>query len=395
MNPLALPTFSTGPSDSVAAVDVYKESGSLVNSIQDKKTSGASFDISSLLANGGKGALGSSGSLLAKTATGGVKLNVKAVTDRLLKTAPQLASSLRSLSSDAQSRIASTFTDTKVMNMKLGAENFTISSAKYNDALSYGDFLNDVNAYNDTLMVTNSSTTMCSAYDIDSHASMISGAVIQGSDLGIPRSYSFVAQNQTVANNSSLLTRVAAATLPILAKNGDLGNLSTMSSGPGGQVFGAVLPNYAGVIRNNYSYGPYAMNTPGAQVQDYQNLISIFTNTDSRWNVIDRIGDATGTTGTQTFNLVRLIGGSREFQELLAIGVKSLVDGHQDKVQIAARYLPRSTVDQELKRYFPKLWQESYMNPQVTKTQKTLDPRVVSVLGKTAQKFMSENPGGW
>lgn len=395
MNPLALTTFSTGPSDSVAAVDVYKGSGQIVNSIQDKKTTGASFDISSLLANGGKGAIGSAGSLLAKTSAGGVTLNTKGITDRLLKSAPQLASSLRNMSAEAQARITSGFKDTKVMDFKMANNTFAIDSSAYSDVMGYGDFVNDVNAFGDTLAVTSANSNMCMAYDIDSHASMLSGSVLQGSSLGIPKSYDFISTNQSVSSNTGLLTRVATATLPILAKNGDLGNMSSIAQGPAGQVFSAVLPNYAGVIKQNYSYGPYARNTPGAQVQDYANLISIFTGADPQWNVFDRIGDATGTTGTTTFNIVKLIGGSREFQELLAIGVKSLVDGDRNKVQGIAKVLRQSTVDAELKRFFPKLWQESYNNPQITKKNKVLDPRVVQSIGKTAQVFMSENPGGW
>ena len=231
------------------------------------------------------------------------------------------------------------------------------------------------------------SLTSCSAYDIDAHASMISGGIVQGSNLGIPKSYGFLTQPSAVASNNSLLSKVTAAALPILAKNGDLGNMAQMSAGPGGQVFGAVLPNYAGVIKQNYNYGNYGRNT-GAQVNDYTNLISIFTNTDSQWNVFDRIGDATGTSGTTTFNLLKVLGGSREFQELIAIGVKSLVDGDSNKTMGLAAMFGQTTVDQQLKMNFPKLWQESYNNPQVTKKNKVIDPRIVSTLGKVSRTLL-------
>ncbi len=109
--------------------------------------------------------------------------------------------------------------------------------------------------------------------------------------------------------------------------------------------------------------------------------MGVFLNTDSKWNVIDRIGDATGTTGTKTFNLLKLLGGSKEFQQLIAIGVKSMVESDENKVQGLAAMFGQTTVDQQLKLDFPRLWQESYQNPQVTKKNKTLDPRLIKVLG--------------
>lgn len=380
MNPLATTTFSSGPSDTLAAQDVYAATGNtVINSIQDKKSSGLGFDFSSLLANGGKGAIGSAGSLLKMTPTGGVALNVKSITDRLTKAAPSIASSLRDMSSSAQANIAGTFKDSGVMNFKMGTDTFKLPSTSFSDVSAYGSFATDVNTFS-TNLPSLTQDGMCSAYDIDSHASMISGAVTQGSNLGIPKSFSFMTSAPAVSGNSELLTKVASACIPVLAKNGDLSNLKQLTSGPGGQVINAVLPNYAGMLKQTYSYNNYGRNT-GAPLNDYTNLVGVFLNSDSKWNVIDRIGDATGNTGTKTFNLLKVLGGSKEFQQLIAIGVKSLVEDHDDKVQGLAAMFGETTVDQQLKQDFPKLWQESYQNPQTTKKNKTIDPRVIKVLG--------------
>lgn len=380
MNPLASTTFSSGPSDTLAAADVYKANGkAVINSIQDKKTSELGFDFSSLLANGGKGAIGSAESLLKTTAGGKISLNTKSITDRLIKAAPNIASSLRDMSSKAQANIAGTFADSGVMDFKMGTDTFQLPSTSYADVAAFGNYATDVNAFSTNLAVMQADG-MCSAYDIDAHASMISGGVTQGSNLGIPKSFGFLTAVPTVSENSKLLTKVASSCIPILAKNGDLSNLRQLTSGPGGQVMNAVLPDYAGVIKQTYSYGNYGRNT-GAPVNDYTNLVGVFLNTDSKWNVIDRIGDATGTTGTKTFNLLKLLGGSKEFQQLIAIGVKSLVEDSEDKVQGLAAMFGQVTVDQQLKRDFPRLWQESYSEPQVTKKNKTVDPRIIKVLG--------------
>lgn len=387
MNSLAPTTFSSGPSDTLAALDVYTSTGkNVVNSIQDKKTSGLGFDFASLLANGGKGAIGSKGSLLAMTKTGGVTLNTKSITERFLKSAPALASSLRGMTSTAQANIASTFTDAGTMKFKMGGDMLTIPSTSYSDVAAFGDYATDLNAYSTSLTSLNDTSALasCSVYDIDAHASMIAGGITQGSSLGIPTSYNFLTQPPAVAGNTQLLTKVAASAIPILAKNGDLGNLAQITSGPGGQVMGAVLPDYAGVLKNTYNYSTYGRNT-GAPVNDYVNLVKVFTNTDSQWNVFDRIGDATGNTGTTTFNLLKVLGGSLEFQQLIAIGVKSLVEGDPNKTMGLASMFGQTTVDQQLRINFPKLWQESYNKPQVTKKNKTIDPSIIKALGKVSR----------
>ena len=382
MRALTATTFSAGPSDTLATLDVYKaQGGGVVNSILDKRDTDSTFDVSKLLANGGKGSIGTSGSLLNLTSTGGVKLNTKSIQDRLLKSAPGLASSLRNMSQTAQDKISSTFIQNPKIDFNVGSDSFKVDSAAFSDLSSYGDYVNDTNAFSASLGQI-ASAGGASAYDIDAHATMLSGGICQGSDFGIPKSHEFLTNNSVVQGNSSLLMKVAAGALPILAKNGDLGNMASIANGPGGQVFSAVLPNYASTIKQNYSYSKYGVNT-GAQINDYTNLISIFTGADSQWNVIDRIGDATGTTGTETFNLVRLLGGSREFQELIAIGVMSLVDDHKDKYQGLAGMFGETTVDAEIRRDFPMVWQESYNVQQTTKQNKTLDPRVVNTIAKS------------
>jgi len=393
MNPLASTTFSSGPSDTLAAVDVYSASGkNVVNSIIDKKDTGLGFDISKLLANGGKGAIGSAGSLLSMTKTGGLGLNTSDITGRLLKAAPGIGSSLRDMSDKAKSGIMDKFKDSGTMDFKMGADSFKVPSANFGDMTAFSSYATDVNAYSFNLTSLNASTDgMCYAYDVDAHAAMLSGGITQGSDLGIPKSYDFFTKaSSAVTDNKELLTKVAAAAGPVLVKNGDLGNLSQLTQGQGGQILSAVLPNYAGQIKQSYRYDNYGRNT-GAQVNDYANLIGIFTNTDSKWNVIDRIGDATGTTGTTTFNLLRVLGGSREFQELIAIGVKSLVEGDRNKVQGLALMFGETTVDAQLKINFPRLWQESYNQPSVTKKNRTLDPRVVGTIGQVAGFFSNKN----
>lgn len=393
MNPLASTTFSSGPSDSLAAVDVYSTSGkNVINSIVDKKDSGLGFDISKLLANGGKGSIGSAGSLLSMTKTGGLGLNTNDITGRLLKAAPGIGSSLRDMSDKAKAGIMDKFKDSGTMDFKMGADTFKVPSSNFADMTAFSSYATDVNAYSFNLTSLNANTDgTCYAYDVDAHAAMLSGGITQGSNLGIPKSYDFFTKaSSSVTDNKELLTKVAAAAGPILAKNGDLGNLAQLTQGGGGQVLSAVLPSYGNTLKQNYSYGNYGRNT-GAQVNDYTNLISIFTNTDSKWNIIDRIGDATGTTGTTTFNLLRVLGGSREFQELIAIGVKNMVEGDRNKVQGLAAMFGETTVDAQLKINFPRLWQESYNNPVVTRRNRTLDPRVVSTIGQVAGFFSSND----
>lgn len=381
MKPLSLTTFSVGPSDKYAAVDVYQSGGELVNSIQDQQTSGLSFDPRSLLANGGRGSIGSAGSLLKLTSGGGVGLNASSILSRLSSSAPMIASSLRSMTQSAQSSIAGTFQNSGLMNFKMGANTFQVPSSSFSDVTAFGDYATSVNDYGTSLSLTSSDPFSCSAYDIDAHASMVSGAIIQGSNLGIPASYGFMTQNAGVSGNTSLLTKVCTAAIPILVKNGDLGNLGDLSSGVGGKVLAAAFPSYASTLRNNYSYNTYGRST-GAPLSDYTNLVRIFTGCDPQWNIFDRIGDATGQSGTSTWNAIKLIGGSREFNELIAIGVKNLVEGDPDWWQVVARTLPQTTVDQEIRIYFPRVWQESYANPQIRRKPSVVDARIASLAGK-------------
>lgn len=389
MNPLAPTTFSSGPKDSLASVDVYGATGGVVNSIQDTKTA-STLDISTILANSGKGLLTGAGSLLkVNSVTGAVSLNQATILQRLNAVVPAAAGSIRGLSSDAQKTLTSAYTDYGSVNVNMSGSTFNVDSAHVADLSGYSDYVNMVNSYG-TGLSNETVPGQCSIYDVDSHASLISAGVIQGSSYGIPSTWSTLTTPSAVSANTGLLTKVTSACLPVLVKNGDLGNLKAMAASPGGQIFDAVYPNYGQQLISNYSSTAYGRNG-GASVQDYSNLISIFTSANSQWNVFDRIGDATGVDNT-TLNLLKLIGGSNDFTTLLAIGVKSLVDGDKGKFNILATMFQRTTVEAEVAKYFPRVvLSTSLANSQTQKSQ-TIDPRVVRLIANTTKALIGAVP---
>lgn len=386
MNPLAPTTFSAGPKDTLASIDVYDASGtSVVNSIQDTKTA-STFDISTILSNAGKGLATGTTSLLKVSSTGSISLNQSAVLGRINGSIPSAAGAIRNLSTQAQQSVSSSFSDYGNVKVNMGGTTSDVSSVYASDLSGYGDYVNMVNAYGTGLTPASTDTGTCSIYDVDSHASLISAGVIQGSDYALPNSFTTLTSPTAVGSNSALINKVTGACLPILVKNGDLGNLRAMSATSGGQIFDAVLPNYASQLTQGYSGTTYGRNGQGgASVQDYTNIISIFTNTNSQWNVFDRLGD---TVGQPTLNLLKLIGGSRDFQTLLAIGVKDLVDGDRGKHQILATMFGQTTVEAEVNRNFPKVVLSSQLANSQTQKAKTIDPRVVRLIATTANALI-------
>lgn len=383
MNPLASTTFATGPKDTLAAVDVYGADGGIVNSIQDAKTS-SSFDISSILANAGKGGVTSLTSLLAvNQKTGGVSLNLTQVTAKVNQSIPQLGSSVRNLSDSAKSTLTSSYQDFGDMKVNMGGSVFSVPSSKSADLYGYSDYVNDVNAYG-TGLSSETVPGMCSIYDEDSHSSLISAGILQGSNIGLPNAVTTLTTPVAVIGSASLMTKVTQSCLPILAKNGDLGNLAALSGTKGAQVFDAVLPNYANVLTAGYS-GQSNGRNGGAAVNDYQSLITIFTNTNSSWNIFDRIGDVVGQ--SPTLNLLKLLGGTSAFQNLLAVGVKNLLTS--DKGHILATMFSKTDVITQLHNDFPKLILEADFN-KTTKRARVIDPRVLSLIG-TSAKTISGN----
>jgi hypothetical protein len=391
MNPLAPTTFSAGPKDSLASIDVYDASGqSVVNSIQDTSTK-STFDIGSILSNGGKGLLTGAGSLLKVSTTGSISLDNSTILKRLNTSVPQAAGALRGLSTDAAKSVTSSFKDYGTATVNMGGSPFNVDSAHVADLSGYSDYVNMVNAYGTGLGTPGEAIPgECSIYDVDSHASLISAGVIQGSDYALPTSFTTLTAPPAVIGNLSLVNKVTSACLPVLVKNGDLGNLRAMSATPGGQIFDAVLPNYGTLLTQGYSATAYGRNgNGGASVQDYESIISIFTNTNSSWNVFDRLGD---TVNDPTLNLLKLIGGSRDFQELLAIGVKSLVDGDSGKHQILATMFQQTTVEAEVNRYFPRVILSNQLANSQTRKAQTIDPRVVNLIANTTRALVGNIP---
>jgi hypothetical protein len=373
----------------LASVDVYGASGGVVNSIQDTKTA-STFDISSILANSGKGLLTGAGSLLkVSNVTGAVTLDQGTILNRLNAVVPAAAGSIRGLSADAQKTLTSSYTDYGNVNVNMSGSTFNVDSSHVADLSGYGDYVNMVNAYG-TGLSNETVPGQCSIYDVDSHASLISAGVIQGSSYGLPNSFTTLTAPSAVSSNTGLLTKVTAACLPVLVRNGDLNNLKTMAASPGGQIFDAVLPNYGRLLTTGYSATAYGRNGFGASVQDYSNLISIFTSTNSQWNVFDRLGDTGG--DNTTLNLLKLIGGSRDFTTLLAIGIKSLVDGDRGKHQILATMFPRTTVEAEVARAFPRVVLSTSLANSQTQRAQTIDPRVVRLIANTTKALIGAIP---
>lgn len=368
-NPLAPTVFSSGAKDTLATLDVYRATGdSVVNSIQALAKRN-NTDISTLL--GGK----LSGATLNKLFSQvGQQLTVDkdALTARLVGASSTLKSAYRELSTSLKDGVVGSFEDLGTMKITLGGIEQTVASQNFSDLTSVGSFLNAYTGNKD----------LFKAEDVDAMAGVISAMVAEGSELGMDNVFSSLTNNLT---DPGLMTRVVKQTVPRVIAAGDFKTLYDMSASSAGPAIGVLYPEFAQLLTGSYQRQQRgAMQNPQ---QDYDRIIGSLLNVNAQW---DKIVRQNGEDTDFGINLLALLGSSRDFQSLVVAGVMAISDNNDPKkYHILGGAYQKTTVMNELKRFFPMVYLATDRDKQTTAQRKTVDPRTLNALSSVATSILS------
>lgn len=367
-NKLVQSLFSTGPKDSLAAADVYKANGSRnINSVQELSNQ-AGVNLTSILGQktGNNQALTG---LLVKIA-GNVKVDTSILRDRIQGGMSSVKGSFSDLSDSTKSLMTSSLGDgTGSFQVKMGDKIGVVDSTQYSDINSFGSFINDYTG-----------TTDFSVLDQDATASLISGSVVQASNFGIPNAYSSLTNG---IEDDGVMCRVVNQTVPSLVANGDIDTLHDMSSSRSGKAMGAIFPNFAGDFARSFQY---PMNRGQTKADAFSKLIGTLTNVNPTWNQTPRQKG-----GDIALNLLTLLGASPDFKAAVAIGISVIPDNDPMKNYALASVYQPTTVEAEVRRWFPRV---VLMTPSTATTgdrNKPIDPRVLKTLGKVGGQLLFGN----
>lgn len=365
-NKLASPIFQTGPKDALATLDVYTSTGKdVINSIQ-ALTNTSSLNIGGLLGSltGANAAFGG----LLKSVKGKIAIDKDALAKRLIGAIPSVASGLRDLTSNLKAGVLGSMADLGSLQATVGGLQTTLSSANFADVSAFGGLMGNLTLNMDAAQQFN-------LVDKDAFSGIISGAIAEGAKLGMPSSFSTLTTGLTLGNNpltDDVLNRVVAQSMPTLLKEGDFRTLLDMSSSSVGKNMGVVMPDFAQQITQTYSrkYNGQANDL----FDDHLKVLQTLTNVNADWDKVVRNSEE----GTDdTINLLSLLGSSRDFRALIAAGISNLGDHDRQKYYALHGLYEETTVEAEIKRYFPRVAVMTATQRKATKDKKTYDIRTI------------------
>lgn len=340
---IALGTFSGGAKDDVATADIYK----VTSSVGDTKAVKPITSIQELSAAIDKSTMdltldsGAASDFMSKV-NGEVAFDQATLTSRLLGISSEFRSavgelneklklgSLNSIHKDQASKLMCTVNDVTSM----------VDSSNIKDVQSLGQFINKYTG-----------SKVFSGKDRGAISGLLGSVITKASDLGIPNVFKTI--TSTITDNG-IIGRVTRAVLPIAIRNGDTGLLKEITSGPTAGLVNVFSPGFSQNFSRAFSY----RGNRADSLKTFEDVFSSFENMDSQWDVLQRGG------GDPALNLLALMGGSRDFQNLTMAGVGYWIteqeNGKPTPVKIDPLYALASafqevTVGAAIKRDFPQV----------------------------------------
>jgi hypothetical protein len=361
--PLVKTVFSTGAKDDLAAIDTYKSKPGekTVNSIQSLSNT-SEFDVSSVIGNSSsKPELGTAIKVIS-----GEKLEVDkdVLTQRLLATNSKTNSSFRTLGNDAKGNMFGSMNMNEKLEVDISGVKSKVDSANIQDLTGLGSFLADYTG----------DKNVCKIDDFDAVGGVVGGLVGESSDLGMSGVWTKLTSG---IQEIPVLTRAAQKSLPKLLSNGDLDSIFEISSSPVGKSMGMLYPNLGQDLSK--AYGTKMSRDSRNKVGIFNKYLATMDNAFKDWDKFSSNGDSAG------INILRLLGSSAAFQDLIIDGVKFLLDDDPRKNYLLHGLYKETTVEAEVKRFFPRVVLISQSSPKSVKKTNTIDPRtllkIVSVVG--------------
>jgi hypothetical protein len=368
-NKLVSSLFATGPKDNLAALDVYKATGRRnINSIQELSQQ-AGVNLTSIIGQrtGGNKALAG---LLTKVA-GNVKVDTSMLRDRITSGVAGVKGTFQDLSENAKNSLTGGLDGLKgTMQVSMGGVTSTIPSSQFQDVSSFGNFINDY---------TQSSSFNLS--DRDGLASVISGSIGQASSFGIPNAFSTLTDG---IEDQVVMCKVVNQTVPSLVKNQDIDTLFDMSNSRAGKTMSAVFPNFAGDISRSFRFP--TNQGPARKADAFSKLVGTLTNVNPRWNQSPRQKG-----NDIALNLLTLLGASDDFKLAVQVGIALMPDRDAQKNYALANVYRPTTVEAEIRKYFPRVVLQTPSNAITANKKKPLDPRLLRRGANVVGKYLFED----
>lgn len=357
--PLATGTFTAGPQDDIAAVDVYElvtTSGKqMITSIQELANKSAEFEFFT-------DALKSDelGDFLKKI-DGKIALDTGGLTDRLLEASSSFKNAYRDLSDKVRSGAAGLLGGDKAKSLMCTINDVKskVDSANIKDIKQLGGFINSFTGSN-----------IFSGKDNSALGNLLGSVVGQASSLGLKDAFTAVTSTIT---DYPLLTKVVKATLPLALKSGDLRLLREMSNSPAAKLINIFSPGFTNTISKTFTF---PSGNRRNSINSFDDFFTAVGNIDDQWDTLFRDGDDTGV------NLLSLLGGSRDFQSLIVSGVGWYADSStkKQKSYALASVYKQTSVYAEIRKHFPQttLMSVGPVTAKAAETSKVYDPRVLN-----------------
>lgn len=352
---LAKSTFESGPKDDIATADVYKITSSVdaaesqvITSIQELnlQVNQAILDM--------KLSAGQAAEFLSKV-KGDIKINVDQLTDRLIGTNSEFRSMydglndklkqgaiLKTYAQQQASKLVCTINDTKSM----------VDSANIKDIRSLGSFINKYTGSN-----------IFSGKDKGAISGLLGSVITTASDLGITGAFKSIAET---VNDNGILGRITRSVLPIALRNSDSTLLRDLSSSTAGKLIDVFSPGFTSSFSRAFVY----RGDRGGRLNSFEDIFHSFENINDAWDIIER-GD-----GSSALNLLSLVGGSKDFSDLVMTGVRYWTTEQSNGNNAPVRVQPAMglaslyreiTVGDAIKRDFPNVALLSQYNDKLPK----------------------------
>lgn len=330
-NKLAQTVFQTGPSDELAALDVYKSDGNaVITSVQVMSEANSAFSQGSEAAQ-------QAAKEFSSIVEAGKEFVVDkvALADRLSKAAGEFASEFRDLAGGIKEGISTAMgAADKVMSTINGVKTM-VDSFNIKDLSSVGALINKV-----------SNTNAFKFVDTKAIESIYTGVIDQATRLGIPNAFGAVVNT---IDSARALTSIVRTVLPGVAKSSDIGALESIANSKAARLVSIVSPNFTRQLTTNYHIPKRGVqvNTQG----EFARISQSFAKINPSWNKKSRSGDA-----KDAIRILDIIGGSNDFKKVVYAGAATVESSNAEEKYycLASKYKEVDAVE-ELKINFPTL----------------------------------------
>lgn len=268
-------TYTSGPNDKLAAVDVYKKPGAaVVNSWQDLGAK-VGLDVLGALTGTGKGAISS---LIKGVINGKLTLDPQAILNRMTGGNSPLGAAFRNVSDGIKSAVA---LPGNLANSVIATVNGTIHAVS-------AAAMDDVRGLSSVINAATNGNYGISIVDNGAMAGMVASVSLQGSALGLPNVFSTLARS---IQSPSILSSAAGMIVGTAVRTGNLNLLMDISSSGVALQVGLQYPSLA---RDTFRYArpPQGLQSQGYPAY-YGQVKSSMSSLSGGWSDYSRAGQST------------------------------------------------------------------------------------------------------